>query len=174
MAKTINAYVPDVSELEVEITAADVTAIAAFTTAEDVAFNGSARKMEETTPKTREHTETFVAGDNTSPILTMSTHQSASQWTLMVIDDYSKGAAGEYGTDLLAAYEIFWEFFNAARAITSMTFTPAGATAGMIQTTLTNVQVKTMPHPSLDSEQIAPAEASIILLVEDYTKAVHA
>lgn len=173
MAATINAYIPDASELEITITSADATAIAAFTTAEDVAFNGSATKMEETTPKTRPHVETYVAGSN-APILTMTTHTSASQWTLTLVDDYSLGSAGEYGTDLLAAYEIFWEFFDAARTITSMTFTPAGSTAGMIQTTLTNVEVKTMPHPSLDSSSAEPSMAEIILLVEDYAKAVHA
>jgi hypothetical protein len=173
MAKSINTYIPDSSELEVSISAADVAAMAAFTTEEAVNIDGAMRKLEETTPKTRPHTETYVAGDNT-PILTLTTHQSASQWTATLVDDYSLGLAGEWGTDDLAAYEIFWEFFNAARTITSILFTPAGSTTGMIQTTLTNVEVKTMPHPSLDADSAAPAEAEVILLVESYTKAAHA
>lgn len=173
MAKTINSYIGDASELGVTISAADVAAMAAFTTAELVQIEGAARKMEETTPKTRPHVETYVAGDN-APILTLTTHKSASQWTLTLVDDYSKGAAGEWGTDLLAAYEIFWEFFDASRTIGNMKFTPAGGATGEIETTLTNVEIKTMPHPMLDADSAAPQEAEIIILVEDYTKAAHA
>lgn len=173
MAKTINSYVGDAGEITVSVTAADVTAIAAFTTAEAITIDGAVRKFEETQPKTREFTRTYVAGDNSSPIITASTKESESQWTLTVLDDYSKGSAGEWGTDLLSAYEIFWEFFKAKREISQITFTPAGSTTGMIESTLTNIDVISMPHPMLDADVTDPQEAEIQLIVENYTKAAH-
>ena len=174
MAKTINSYVGDAGEITITVSSADVTAIAAFTTAEAITIDGAVRKFEETQPKTREFTRTYVAGDNSSPIVTASTKESESQWTLTLLDDYSKGAAGEWGTDNLAAYEIMWEFFKAKRQITQMNFTPAGGATGEIESTLTNIDVIQMPHPMLDADVVDPQEAEILLIVEDYTRAAHA
>jgi hypothetical protein len=173
MAKTANSYVPDRGELEVTISAADVSAIAAFTTAEDVNIDGALRKLEETSPQTKEYSEVYVTAEST-PIKTVSSKVPSTVWTLTIVDDYSKGSAGEWGTDNLAALEIFQEFFDANITIDSLKATPAGTTAGMIQTTLTNVDVQTIPHPMIDADSNAPNEVAITLVVESFSKAAHA
>ena len=173
MPKTINSYTPDGGEVEITISAADVTAIAAFTTAEAVNVDGVVRKLEESTPKTRQYSETYVAGSN-APILSMSDKEAVSVWTLQLIDDYSSGDAGEWGTDNLAGLEIFQEFFDAKRPITVVKVSPAGSDTGMIQTSLTNVEIQNMPHPMIDADSTTPNEVGISLIVETYTKATHA
>lgn len=173
MAKTINSYVPDRGELTVTISAGDVSAIAAFTTAESVNVDGALRKLEETTPRTKEYSEVYVTGSS-DPIKTISSKVNATVWTLTVVDDYTKGDAGEWGTDNLSALEIFQEFFDITRVISSLKVTPAGSTTGMIQTTLTNVDVQTIPHPMTDSDSNTPNEVAITLVVESFAKAAHA
>jgi hypothetical protein len=171
--KTINSYSPDRFEIEIEITAADVTAIAAFTTAESIILDGAARKFEESQPKTREYNETYVAGDD-APVVNMSGHETATTWQFTILDDYFSGLAGEWGTDNLSVYEIFDEFFQAKRGITSLKFTPAGGSTGSIQTTLSTVEILTLPHPKGDADNSKPNELPVTLIVQDYTKAAHA
>ena len=43
MAKTANAYISDLGEVEVTISAANVTAVSAFTTAESIVVDGAVR-----------------------------------------------------------------------------------------------------------------------------------
>ena len=95
-------------------------------------------------------------------------------WTLTIVDDYTLGSAGEWGTDNLSALEIFQEFFDITRVISNLKATPAGSTTGMIQTTLTNVDVQTIPHPMIDSDSNNPNEVAITLVVESFSKATHA
>jgi hypothetical protein len=173
MAKTINAYVPDRGEIVVTVSAADVAAMSELTTAEALTLDTAVRKLEETAPKTREHTEVYVTGSN-DPILTMSAKGSATTWTLTLVDDYSSGAAGEIGTDLLAAVEIFQAYFDNARTMVDIAVTPAGSASPMIETTLTNAEVKSITHPMIDADATAPNEVTIILLVESFVKAAHA
>lgn len=173
MSKTANSYVNDRGELTITISAADVAAMAAFTTAETITLDGVVIKFEETSPKTREYAETYVAGDS-APIKTMNSKQTSTVWTLLIVDDYAKGSAGEWGTDLLTAVEIFQAFFDAGRTISKMSVTPAGSTTGMIETTLTNVDVQSMPNPGIDTSRNAPAERSITLVVESDADAAHA
>jgi hypothetical protein len=173
MPKTVNSYTPDGGEIQITISAADVTAITAFTTAEDINIDGVVRKLEESTPKTRQYSETYVTGSN-APILSMSDKEAISVWTLTIVDDYTSGAAGEWGTDNLAALEILQEFFDAKRPITVLKASPAGSDTGMIQTSLTNVEIQNMPHANIDSDSTSVNEVVISLIVESYTKAAHA
>lgn len=173
MPNTQNAYLPDQGDLQVTISAADVLAIAAFTTAEDVDIRGALRKLEETQPLTRQYSEVYVAATS-DPIKTTSRKNSATVWNLMLVDDYSKGDAGEWGTDLLSAVEIFQEFFDAGITISTIKLTPAGTTGGMIETTLSEVDIQSITHPPIDADSTTPQEVTIVLVVESYTKAVHA
>ena len=52
--KTANSYVADQGELVLNVDAV-LTAIAYFTTIQGVNFDGVLRKLEETSPKTREY-----------------------------------------------------------------------------------------------------------------------
>ena len=173
MAKTINAYTPDQGSLVVTVSAADVTAMSELTTAEALTLDTAVRKLEETSPRTREHTEVYVTG-SISPILTMSDHLSATTWTLIIVDDYSLGSAGEIGTDLLTAVEIFQAYMDNGRPIDDVAVTPAGSATGMIETTLATVEVKSITHPMTDADATAPNEVTIVFIVESYTKATHA
>jgi hypothetical protein len=173
MAKTINAYTPDTGEVVVTVSAADVAAMSELTTAQPLSIVTALRKLEETTPRTREHTEVYVTG-STSPILTMSDHLSATTWTLVIIDDYSLGLAGEIGTDTLSAVEIFQAYFDNGRPIADVAITPAGGASPMIETTLANVEVKSITHPMIDADATAPNEVTIVFIVESFTKAAHA
>ena len=173
MAKTINAYVPDHGEITVTITAADVIAITELTTDEVMTLDVAVRKFEETTPRTKEYSEIYVTG-STTPIKTISTKINATVWTLTLVDDYSLGLTGELGgTPWLTAVNLFELFFNNNRVISAMTVTPAGSGTAAIETTLTNVDVQTIPHPMVDSESNAPNEVSITLVVESFAKAAH-
>lgn len=173
MAKTINAYVPDHGEVTVLITAADVIAITELTTDELMNLGVGVRKFEETTPRNKEYSEIYVTG-STLPIKTISTKVNATVWTLTIIDDYSLGLPGELGgTPWLTAVQLFELYFNNNRVISEMTVTPAGLGATMIETTLVNVDVQSVPHPMVDSESNAPNEISITLVVESFSKAAH-
>ena len=170
MAKTVNAYVPDHGQVEVTISSADATALSL--TAETVILDVAVRKFEETTPRTKEYSEIYVTGSNL-PIKTISTKINATVWTLTLVDDYSLGLPGELGASLVAALELFELYFNANRPIANMKVTPAGSGAAMIETSLVNVDIQTIPHPMVDSESNAPNEVSITLVVESFSKAVH-
>ncbi len=173
MTKTINAYVPNQSEMGTTLSAANIAAIAAFTTAEEILLAGVLRKMERTNDPERTTVITKVTGD-TSPIVTASDQLSESEkWTLTMIDDYHKGSTGEWGTDSLSAYEIFYELWRANQDPTSITGTPAGSTAGMIETTLTAPTIKSVSEPVIDADSAAPAEFQVFIEVPISTKAVH-
>lgn len=174
MPKTINSYTPDGGELTIEITAADWAALSAqFTQVDTINIDGVVKSFEETTPVSKEIAETFVIGSN-SPINTQSIKVSSSQWTLILLDDYSSGQAGEWGQDLVTAVEIFKEFFGLSRQISQMDITPAGGTTGAIQYSLINVDVMSIPAPKTDASINVPNELSIPLKVESYTEAAHA
>jgi hypothetical protein len=171
MTKTENSYISDQGELVLTVDAV-LQAIAYFTTAEPVIFDAALRKLEETSPKTREYSEVFVTGDIT-PIKTMSSKQTATEWTLTVIDDYSSGQTGEFGTDELTVVETFQQIMDNALVIADLACTPAGGATGDIETTLTNVDVKSVTHPPIDADATNPQEVTIMLVVESYTQAAH-
>lgn len=172
MTKTANSYIADQGELVFTVDAAH-TALAYFTTTGPVILDSVVRKLEETSPKTREYSEVFVAG-SISPIKTMSSKQTATEWTLTIIDDYSSGGTGEFNSpDLLHAVEMFQQCMDNAVGIADLSCTPAGGATGDIETTLTNVDVKSVTHPPIDADATNPQEVTIMLVVESYTKAAH-
>jgi len=71
MAKTANAYTPDQGEVAITISAANVAAIAAFSTADEIVIDGAVRSFKQVTAPSRTREETKVAGDST-PITTAS------------------------------------------------------------------------------------------------------
>ena len=172
--KTANSYVSDQGEMVVTISAAAVAAVTELTTAEALIFDYVLRKLEETSPKTREYSELFVTGSN-SPIKTMSSKQTATEWTLTIVDDYSSGGTPELGgVPYITAVEVMQAFMDTPFTIEDVACTPAGGAAGDIETTLVNVDVKSVTHPPLDADSTTPQEITIMLVVESYTKAAHA
>lgn len=175
MAKTANAYVPDRGEITLEVTAQDVIDVTPLITAETLTLDPVVRKMEETTPRTKEYSEIYVTGDGT-PIKTISSKVNATVWSLVIIDDYTKAIAdGELGASpWVGAYEVLEIYFDNDQIITTMTVSPAGAVTGSAETTFTNVDVQNLPHPMVDAESNVPNEVTITLVVESYVKAAHA
>ncbi len=173
MAKTANSYVSDQGEVIITLSAANITAITAFTTAEAITLDGAVRKFEQTGVPERTIAETRVTGD-VAPIVTAGATKSMEEWTLTLIDDYSEGTAGEWGTDLLAAYEIFVELDAASEHPTSLEVTQAGGTTGDIETTLVDPKIKSVSQPMADADATTPSEVIVVINCSSHTKAAHA
>ena len=172
--KTANSYISDQGELVLTVTAGEVADLSVVTTAEALTFDYVLRKLEETSPKSREYSEVFVTGEIT-PIKTMSSKQTATEWTLTIVDDYSSGGSGELGgIPYITAVEVFQDYMDSAVVMSDLACTPAGGAAGDIETTLTSVDVKSITHPPIDADATNPQEVTIMLVVESYTKAAHA
>lgn len=172
MTKTINSYVADQGEVEVTISAGNVTAIAAFTTAESVVIDGVVRKFERTNNPERTTTSMRVTGDTTPIAVTNSTVEHET-WTLEIVDDYYSGAAGEWGTDDLAAVEIFLELFNARETPGGFKCTPAGGGAANIEITLADAEVLSVSKPVIDADSTAPATVTVMLSASSSSEAAH-
>ncbi len=172
MAATINAYVPDQGELSITLTSANITAIAAFTTAEAIIVDNALRSFRRTNSPQRGFDSTRVTG-STTPILTVGDTVDNEEWEAIFVDDYSEGLAGEFGTDLLAAYEIFNELFVARESLGLFTYTPAGGATGDIEYTLTSPQILSVGTPDIDADQVTPNETAVQFASTGHTFAAH-
>lgn len=172
MAKTINSYVPDQGEVEVTISAGNVTAIAAFTTAEAIVIDGAVRSFKRTNNPERTTTSLRVTGD-TTPITSTNNTVPHETWELVLVDDYHTGAAGEWGTDDLSAVEIFLELLKARQAPGALKCTPAGGSAANIETTLSDPAVLSVSEPDIDADATEPATVTVMLSASTSTKAAH-
>lgn len=170
MPKTANAFVPDGGDLEVTIAAGDVTAIAAFSTAEAISVAGVVRTFNRTNNPQRTSEDTKVIGD-TSPINTASAGVAESeQYELVIVDDETDGGTGEWGTDNLTAVEIFREFFDANREISQLDIYPAGQGTGKKITRITDVKVLSRPFTgAVDADATTPATVTILLSASSHT-----
>lgn len=172
MAKTANAYVPDQGEVEITLSAGNVSAIAAFTTAESIIVDGAVRSFRRTNNPERPVVSTKVTGD-TTPITTVGDTVEHETWELVLVDDYSSGAAGEWGTDDLAAVEIFKELFNARETPGGLKCTPAGGSAANIEITLVDAEIIAVGTPDIDADQDGPAEVVVMITSSSHTTAAH-
>jgi hypothetical protein len=173
MAKTINAFVADQGEVAITISAANVSAIAAFTTAEEIVIDGAVRSFERTNNPERSVESTRVTG-STTPIVTAGDTVPHETWELVLVDDYHEGAAGEWGTDLLAAVEIFEELFAARQDPGGLQCTPAGGATGDIETTLVAPRIVAVGQPVIDADATVPATVTVLIAAESHTSAAHA
>ncbi len=172
MTKTINAYVADQGEVEVTLSAGNVSAIAAFTTAEAIVIDGAVRSFKRTNNPERTTTSMRVTGD-TTPITVTNNTVPHETWELVLVDDYHSGAAGEWGTDDLSAVEIFLELLKARQAPGALKCTPAGGTSANIETTLADPQVLSVSEPEINADATEPATVTVMLSASSSTKAAH-
>ena len=173
MPKTINAFVPDQGEVAITLSAANVSAIAAFTTAEEIIIDGAVRSFQRTNNPERSVESTRVAG-STTPIVTAGDTIPHETWELVLVDDYREGAAGEWGTDLLAAVEIFEELFAARQDPGAFQCTPAGGATGDIETSLVSPRIVAVGQPVIDADATTPATVTIMIAAESHSNAAHA
>lgn len=172
MAKTANAYVPDQGEVEITISAGNVTAIAALTTAEAIIIDGAVRSFKRTNNPERPVVSTKVTG-STTPITIVGDTLEHELWELVLVDDYYSGAAGEWGTDSLAAVEIFKEFFEARETPGGLKCTPAGGGSANIEITLVDAEILSVGLPDIDADQDGPAQVVVTLSSSSHTTAAH-
>lgn len=173
MAKTANSYVPDQGEVVVTISAANVTAASGLTTAEDITIDGSVRMFSRTNDPQKSYAQTRVTGD-VSPIVTRSTSkQEAETWELQLVDDYYAGETGEWGTDTLAAVEIFEELDDNDQDPGGLACTPAGGASANIEITLVNPKLLGMSRPETNADSTEPNEVTVFFACETSTRAAH-
>lgn len=173
MAKTANAYVSDQGEVVVTLSAANISAVAAFTTAEDITIDGALRAFRRTNDPQKAVARTNVTGDLT-PIVTRSNRvQEEEQWELVLVDDYFAGETGEWGTDNLAAVEIFWELLDNNEDPGGLKCTPAGGATGDIEITLTTPRLLSVGVPEIDADKTEPEQVTVTFACEGHTVATH-
>lgn len=174
MPKTQNQYVADQGEVTITLSAANVSAIAAFTTAEQIILDGVVRSFRRTNNPERSVESTNVTGDD-DPIVTVGKTVPHEEWELMVVDDYHSGQAGEWGTDNLSGVEIFLELFKAKEDPGGFSCTPNGGNTGDIETTLVNPKIKAVGEPEINADANGSvAVVPILISAEKSTKATHA
>lgn len=173
MAKTANAYISDLGEVEVTISAANVTAVSAFTTAESIVIDGAVRMFVRTNSPKKSASRMNVTGD-TEPIVTKSGRiQEEELWELTLVDDYYSGAAGEWGTDTLSAVEIFKELFENNEDPGGLKCTPAGGSSANIEITLTSPRLLGLDVPRIDADSTDPEVIKIYFAASGHTTAAH-
>jgi len=173
MAKTINAYVADQGEVAITLSAANISAIAAFTTAEEIVIDGAVISFQRTNDPELAVIEEYVTGDD-DPVLLVGKQLPGGIWELMLLDDYHEGAAGEWGTDNLAAVEIFEELLAAKQHPTALQCTPAGGATGDIETSLVAPKVVSVGQPVIDANSSEGAKVRVLIRASGHTKASHA
>lgn len=173
MTKTVNAYVPDQGEVAITLSAANVSAIAAFSTAEEIIIDGVVRSFQRTNDPERPVESTKVTG-STTPIVTAGDSIPHETWELIIVDDYYEGATGEWGTDTLAAAQIFEELFAARQDPGAFQCTPAGGANGDIEISLTTPRIVSVGMPVTDADATTPATITIMLSAEGHSLAAHA
>lgn len=173
MTKTVNAFIADQGEVAITLSAANITAIAAFTTAEEIVIDGAVVSFKRTNDPELPFVEEYVTGDD-DPIILAGKQSPAEMWELILIDDYHEGAAGEWGTDNLAAVEIFEELRAARQHPSAFQCTPAGGATGDIETTLETPKIVAVGQPEIDANSNQAAKVRILIRSANHSNAAHA
>jgi hypothetical protein len=164
MAATANGYVPDQGEVAVTISAGNVSAVGApFVTAETIVIDGAVRSFRRTNNPPRPMESTRVSG-STTPIITVGNTVPHEEWELVLVDDWYGGiTAGEWGTDTLAAVEIFQEMYDHRSDPGGISVTPAGGAAGDVEITLVNPKIISISRPEVDADRTRLNEVTVVL-----------
>ena len=173
MASTANAYISDLGEVEVTLSAGNVSAVSAFTTAESIVLDGAVRFFRRTNTPKKAVSRTNVTGSSTPIVLASGRVQEEELWELGLVDDYFSGAAGEWGTDNLSAVEIFMELHDNAEDPSALKCTPAGGASANIEITLTTPRLLGYAVPSIDADSTDPETVIIYFAAEGHTRAAH-
>lgn len=172
---TQNGYSGSGGEVTVTISASNVSAIAAFTTAETIAIKGVLREARRTNNPAYQRASLPVADGGQVTTYSRTKDDGGEDWELVLIDDYWKGDAGEYGTDLLSAVEIFKEFFDADELIGGLSFTPAGGKTGHMETSLLSpIKVLSVGKPEISADKAEAETVGIMIGAAGSQEAAHA
>jgi hypothetical protein len=172
--KTINAFVPNRGDLRVTISAAAVTAIAGLTTAEAISIKGVLRTFERSNNPARPVESQRVSG-HAKPLSFVGGIEETETWKIVILDDKSKGAAGEWGTDNLSAVDIFRWHLDAEIPLGGLAATPAGSATGMIEYSLQSpIDVISVSVPKIDADAKKADEIEIVVSCPSHTPAARA
>lgn len=173
MAKTINAYISDLGEVEVTLSAGNISAVSAFTTAESILLDGVVRTFQRTNSPKKASSRTNVTGDTTPIVLRSSRIQEEELWELVIVDDYFSGAAGEWGTDDLSAVEIFYELLANDQDPGGLKCTPAGGSSANIEITLVDCRLLGVDPPTIDADSVVAQTVKIYFACSSHSRAAH-
>mgnify|MGYP001229798025 CR=1 FL=1 len=172
--KTANAFVNHRGDLMVGISAAAVTAVTAFTTAESISIAGVLRTFERTNTPARPEESMRVAG-HAKPLSFVGGIEETERWKIVIVDDFFKGSTGEWGTDNLTAYEIFDLHLRNELELGSLVGTPAGSETGMKSIVLdTPITVLSVTPSGIDADAKRAEELEIIVSTPGHEYADHA
>lgn len=161
MSTTVNQYVPNQGEVEITVSAGDVTSLASYATVEagSFVFDKVLRKLEPTEQPTRTVNQTNVVGGT---IEAVGDEKGIFRYTATFLDDYYKGATGEYGvSDKFSLYELLKAYKDAQVQPGSIAVTPAGSSATMMTDTWTSPHVVQVSKPMIDADMEGPAEFTV-------------
>ena len=172
--KTANAFVPHRGDLKVTISAAAVTAVTEFVTAEAISIKGVLRKFERSNTPARPEESLRVAG-HVKPLSFVGGVEETEKWRIVIVDDFFKGSPGEWGTDGLTAYEIFDLHLRNELELGGLVGTPAGSDTGMKSIVLDSpITVLSVTPAGIDADAKRAAELEIIVSAPGHTYATHA
>lgn len=173
MTKTANAYISDLGEVEVTLSAGNISAVSGFTTAESIIIDGAVRMFVRTNSPKKAASRMNVTGDST-PIVTKSGRiQEEELWELTLVDDYYSGAAGEWGTDSLSAVEIFQLLLDNNQDPGGLKCTPAGGSSAHLEITLVDVRLLGVDVPRIDADSVDPEVVKVYFAASGHTTAAH-
>lgn len=172
MPKTANQWQINQGEVAIVVSAADVTALAALTTAETIVIDGVVKSFKRTGDPERNVESVRVTGD-TTPIISVQDTVDHEIWELVIVDDEGGGGTGEWGTDTLTAVELIKAYYDARRAI-PIKVTPAGGATGDTQHTLNNAEVIMFGKPEIDADSTSLGMRTIRFASASSTEAAHA
>lgn len=180
MAKTENSYSPSEGQVIVTLSSGNVTAMGSpFATAEAITIDGVVRSFMRTNNPERPIEDTYVTGSS-EPIVTKSNKLPREEWKLVILDDYSKGETGEWGTDNITAYQLFKLLHQEDQEPSALSVCPAfdqdaASNTGKIVYTLSSpIYIKSVGIPKADADDNKPNEVEILISCPAHTTSAHA
>ncbi|MBE2223845.1 MAG: hypothetical protein IAF02_20060 [Anaerolineae bacterium] len=174
--RTVNAFVPNRGDLMVSLSAVAVQGISGNGTAvaDSFSIKGVLVKFERSNNPSRSEESQRVSG-HAKPLSFVGGKEETEKWRIQILDDFSKGAAGEWGTENMSAVEIFRWHLDNETPMDGLAATPAGESAGMREYTLDDpIEVLSVGAPTIDSEAKKGDIIEIIVSTPGHTPATRA
>jgi hypothetical protein len=174
--RTNNAFVPNRGDLQVDLAAEAVQGISGngSAVADVFSIKGVLRVFERSNNPARPEESLRVSG-HPKPLNFLGGVEETENWRIVILDDKSKGAAGEWGTEGMTAVDIFKWHYDNETPLNGLAGTPAGETTGMIEYTLDSpIEVKSVGAPKIDADAKKADEIEIIVSCPNHTPAARA
>lgn len=170
MAATANSFIASEGEITLTVDAGEATATGI--TAGTYTFDIVVRKFSPVTEPERTGIDTEVTGGT---IRTLTKIKGNWEYELIIVDDYLKGETGELAGSHTVV-EVLQAYHDALESASEMTVTPAGSNTGMIEWTITDVEIQKVSGPMInaDSEELHTRTVLLSFERDNISKAAHA